>query len=173
MDHALVSRLLQEIITSSAMLRTAESAAVAEAWASGAIAEWLEVGGNPDVLIAELSEVPVAASLVEWLLTGTNPATAVEEGIWPDWIGAVGAQRPVNAVELRSPNGSEQETAIVVTFVEVGEHTDEPIAHDISVAFESGDVRGLTIGGGGLLDGVDTNELGLSLIHISEPTRPY
>lgn len=161
-----MSRLLQEIVSSSATLRTVGSAAVAEAWASGAIAEWRDVGGDPDVLVAELGEVPLAASLIDWLVNGTDPATSIGEAVRPDWIDAVASQRPLNAVELRTANGTDQETAIVMTFVELGDHVDEAITHDISVAFETGDVRGLTIGGAGLLDGVDTGELGMTTIPL-------
>ena len=57
MSAELRRRFLSELHGSIAVLDGAETAAIAEAWASSAVAEWLALGGRPGQLVDELSDL--------------------------------------------------------------------------------------------------------------------
>ena len=95
-------RYIDELIGAAVLLDSIESAAIAEAWASGAVAEWLALDGTPGRLAGHIRAAsPVAAELIEWIDAGTTPAE--HPGLDVDWLADVGRHDLTRAVQLRQP----------------------------------------------------------------------
>ena len=133
------ARYIDELIGSARMLETVESAAVAEAWASGAVAEWASIGGSPGQLAPRIeSSSPLAGALIDWLEGGAAPHSGAE------WVADIGAHVLVRAVRLIDGSKSSEIGWIFEYLAPSGDR------HDLSVTTVDGVVVGLSVGPGGL-----------------------
>lgn len=113
---------LDEVVESAGVLDSLTEAAAAEAWASGAVAEWFRLGGR--ALAEELAgRAPIAESVIRWIESGLVPAP----GPAIPWIPDIGSARPVAAVRLVDPD-QEDDVVLIVEF-----ESDSGARHDLSV----------------------------------------
>lgn len=138
-NKALRERFLRELDNSRRVLDDVETAAVAEAWASSAVAEWLALGGSLGGLSQHLIEHPKAAKVVAWIEGGERP---VGDG----WLGEVGSHAPVDAWVLADPRAP-GEQAVIVTF-----ESAEGDRHDVSVTIVDSQLLSVVVGPEGLAD---------------------
>jgi len=131
-------RYIDELIGAATVLDSVESAAVAEAWAAGAVAEWLALDGSPGKLAARVDESPLAAQLISWM-EGAELAEG-EQG----WLADVGRHEPTRAVQLRQA-GAKDAGVILEYEAPSGDR------HDLSVAIDDdGRIVGVAVGPEGL-----------------------
>ena len=134
-------RYIDELIGAAAVLDSVESAAIAEAWASGAVAEWLALDGTPARLASQVRDAsPVAAAVIEWISSGTRPESSSDEA---DWLADVGRHELVRAVQLRRA-GADDAGVILEYTAPSGDR------HDLSVSIDSGHIVGIAVGPEGL-----------------------
>ena len=143
MSAELRRRFLSELHGSIAVLDGAETAAIAEAWASSAVAEWLALGGRPGQLVDELSDRPLASATVSWI-EGSEPPMG--DGLLSD----VGRHRAVEAWEMIDPSEPDERGVIITYEAPSGD------LHDVSVSIIAGSLASLTIGPSGLADAVES-----------------
>lgn len=135
-------RYIDELIGAAVLLDSIESAAIAEAWASGAVAEWLALDGTPGRLAGHIRAAsPVAAELIEWIDAGTTPAE--HPGLDVDWLADVGRHDLTRAVQLRR-SGADDAGVILEYTAPSGDR------HDLSVSLEDGRIVGVAVGPEGL-----------------------
>jgi hypothetical protein len=149
-------RFIDELLGSASMLDDVESAAIAEAWASGAIAEWAAIGGARGAL-AELvvSESKLAAQLISWLELGTVPQGDA------GWVADVGRHDVIGAAQL-TQEARPGEIGLILEYV-----APSGDRHDLSATLFEGTLAGLVIGPEGLADAAREDERdGLSVEHI-------
>lgn len=138
-SNALRQRFLRELENSVAVLDGVESAAVAEAWASSAVAEWLAMGGQPGTLSDQLIDHRRAEAVVAWIEGADAPGGE-------SWLGDVGTHVPVQAWDLHDP-AMPGERGLIVAFEAVsGER------HEISVTIVDGQLVAVVVGPPGLAD---------------------
>ena len=89
-SSALRKRFLGELENSTVVLDSVDTAAVAEAWASSAVAEWLALDGAVGALAANVDTHSDAEKVVRWLEGGDIPGG-------DGWLGDVGTHAPVEA----------------------------------------------------------------------------
>jgi len=116
-----------------------DSAAVAEAWASGAVAEWLSLGGEHGQLGARIVDgSALATALVDWMEGGDSPTSGA------DWVGDVGRyelRRVVQLVQETKPN----EVGWILEY-----EAPSGDRHDLSATVADGELIGITVGPEGL-----------------------
>lgn len=143
-------RYLDELEAASRVLSTFESAAQAEAWASGAIAEWQALSGATGALETHLVESsPLAADLISWFEGGAAPTSS--EHAWVDDLGRCELTRAMRVTQPESPDD-------VGLILEYG--LDGQPDHDLSVSIEQGRLTGVTIGPTGLIEGIEEDDEG-------------
>lgn len=133
------NRFIQELIGSAAMLTSIESAAMAEAWASGAVAEWLALGGSDGQLsqrIADASEL--GAALIDWIEGGDPPQSG------PDWVSDTGRHLLLRAMRLVA-NAKPSEIGWILEY-----ESPSGDRHDLSATIVDGILVGLAVGPEGL-----------------------
>lgn len=152
------SRYIDELLGAAGILDSIESAAQAEAWVSGAIAEWTALDGPPNGLEAAIdSESPLAAGLIRWMGGGPQPV-----GDQP-WIADLGREAVGRVLRLSSPTNPD-ELGLIFEYVLDGEAD-----HDVSVSITNGALTGIAIGPAGLADGiVDDPESDLDVAEFDE-----
>lgn len=132
-------RYLDELIASTRLLESFESAAVAEAWASGAVAEWAALDGSSGSLARELeSSSPLGAGLVAWMYGGPAPSSGA------DWVGDVGQHTVSRVVRMLDPNQPD-ETGWILEYV-----APSGVKHDLSATIVGDVLVGLSVGPSGL-----------------------
>ena len=137
-------RFLGELINSVTVLDSVESAAVGEAWASSAVAEWLALEGASGQLASELGDFSVAAGLVGWI-EGDEPPGGSE------WLADVGSHRAVLAWEISDP-GQPRERGLIMTYEAASSER-----HDVSVTIRDGSLAAIVIGPTGLAEAADAD----------------
>ena len=141
------TRYLEELFASARMLDTVETAAMAEAWASGAVAEWSALGGVPGRLREELEEPsPLGASLVRWIEGGEAPT----EGA--DWTADVGRHDLVRVVRLLDAGRPAEVGWIFEYEAPSGDR------HDLSATIADDTLVGLSVGPAGLTQAAADDE---------------
>lgn len=138
-------RFLDELEASSDLLHTIESAAIAEAWASGAFVEWLALGGDPGALGDRVRHLSIAAKLIDWVSGGSEPGG---EG----WLADVGTYEAVRATRLLDPVSPDEEAWILTYEATSGDR------HDLSVSIAGSDLASIVVGPEGLADAVAQNQ---------------
>ncbi len=152
------NRYLDELVVAAEELESFESAAQAEAWASGAIAEWRALCGPAGQLAGLVeSESPLAAALLRWFDGGEKETVDA-----PDWWDELGEHELVSVVELSSANDG-GEIALIFEYSLGGEPD-----HDISVSIDNRHLVAVTVGPAGLRDGIEENDRGLVLVEVTE-----
>ncbi len=121
------------------MLASVESAAVAEAWASGAVAEWAALGGAQGQLAKRIADhSPLGAALITWMEGGAKPTGDAE------WLGDVGRHELTRSVRLIDANMPDEVGVILEYVAPSGER------HDLSVTISGGAITGIAVGPEGL-----------------------
>lgn len=151
------NRFLDELIGSARVLASIESAAIGEAWASGAVAEWSALGGAAGQLGGRLEEhSPLGAALVEWIEGAEPPDTGA------DWVTDVGRH------ELKRVSRLVDESRIADVgwiFEYVAPSGDR---HDLSATIADGELIGLSVGPEGLaMAAVDDPASGFRIEEVS------
>jgi len=147
---AIVDRFRAEIIRAASVLDELESASQAEAWSSGALADWWDLGAPGSLAEVLAGAEPLAAALVAYL----EGADADVVGV--SWGSDVGRHEIVAAHELRASSdssGSLEEIAIVLEYEAPGGDR-----HDVSVTIREGQLVDAALGPAGLLDAADDAE---------------
>lgn len=137
-DH-LRNRYIDELLGATSVLASVESAAVAEAWASGAVAEWAALGGAQDQLAKRIADhSPLGAALITWMEGGPKPTGEAE---WVDDVGRHELTRSVRLIDADMAN----EVGVILEYVAPsGER------HDLSVTISGGAITGIAVGPEGL-----------------------
>ena len=149
------TRYIDELIAAAAVLDSIEAAAQAEAWVSGAIAEWHALGGPAEGLTPAIAaDAPLAAALISWMEGGEVP-----EGEHR-WLADLGRHEISQVLQLASPSNPE-ELGLIFEFDLDGEHD-----HDVSVSLTNGTVTGIAIGPAGLADGVADDDTDLTVDQV-------
>lgn len=147
-------RFLDELEASSAVLETVESAAIAEAWASGALGEWLALGGDPGVLVDRVQHLGPAAKVIDWVSGGSAPGG---EG----WLADVGTYEAVLATRLVDPVSPEEQAWILTYQAASGDR------HDLSVSIAGSYLASIVVGPEGLADAVaQSDESGFTVDQV-------
>ncbi len=154
------ARYLDELAAAAVMLDSFETPAQAEAWVSGAIAEWQALSGSVDALSPAIAEQsPRVANLISWFLGGDAPTGSDE------WLAELGTEQLIRVLELADPSTA-NEQALIFEYQRNGEPD-----HDLSVSIVDGALTGIAIGPPGLADGVnDESGTGLVLREVDEET---
>lgn len=106
----MLTRFIDELLETAHVAETLDEAAQAEAWASGALAEWIDLGGTPSELATNIeASAPFAARLLDWLVDGAAPT------VGPDWLPDLTTQTPTGAWRLSS-GGEDPEGAVIIEF---------------------------------------------------------
>ena len=146
------TRYLDELRAASAVLESFEAGAQAEAWVSGAVAEWRALDGVDGDLAPAVAEAsPLAAGLIEWFLGGGQPQG---EAVW---LADLGRCELANVRQLSDP-AAHHERALIFEYSLDGEPD-----HDLSVSIVAGLLTGVSIGPAGLVDGVAEDDDGLAI----------
>ena len=123
----------------TSVLASVESAAVAEAWASGAVAEWAALGGAQGQLAKRIADhSPLGAALITWMEGGAKPTGDAE------WLGDVGRHELTRSVRLIDANMPDEVGVILEYVAPSGER------HDLSVTISGGAITGIAVGPEGL-----------------------
>lgn len=143
------------------MLADVESAAVAEAWASGAVAEWLALDGAEGRLASNVADrAPLAAQLIDWIDGADAPAAADE----PDWLADFGRHELTKAVRIHQSGASDAGVILEYT-APSGDR------HDLSVSIEDNAIVGIAVGPEGLaIAAVEADHDGMHVEDL-EPRR--
>ena len=152
------TRYLDELIAASVVLESFEAAAQAEAWVSGAVAEWRALSGADRDLAPAIAEAsPLAAALISWFLDATKPDGE------PAWLADLGRHELTGVRQLSDPTVP-AERALIFEYSLDGDPD-----HDLSVSISSGMLTGVSVGPAGLADGVEDDEdSGLALEAVDE-----
>ena len=148
----MLTRYVAELLENAHVPEGLDEAAQAEAWASGAVAEWVDLGGDWTGLAGHVSSAPLAAALIDWIAGGPVPTAG------PDWIGDVGRHEPVSAVELTDDAGV-AEIALIVGF-----EAPSGAVHDMSITLLDDAVVDFAIGPAGLADAASDDETSSLLV---------
>lgn len=132
-------RFIDELINSAVVVDNIESAAVGEAWASSAVAEWLALGGPAGHLASELEDFPVAAGLIGWI-EGDDPPGGAQ------WLADVGTHNAVLAWEITDP-AQPGEQGLIITYEAASSER-----HDVSVTIFDEKLAAIVIGPAGLAE---------------------
>ena len=133
------NRYIDELLGATTVLASIESAAAAEAWASGAVAEWAALGGSQGQLAPRIADhSPLGAGLISWMEGGPAPRGDVE------WIDDVGTHELVGSVRLTDSTNLDEAGVILEYVASSGER------HDLSVTISAGAITGIAIGPVGL-----------------------
>lgn len=146
-------RYLDELLASVSILDTIESAAQGEAWASGAIAEWVALGGTaPAIGKLICDDAPDASAVLDWFVGAAAPLERVEYP-WAEDLGRWTLDSIVKVSSERADSHIDEMALIVAYSLDgVGDH-------DLSVTIEQGFLTAATIGPPGLGEGADDVEL--------------
>ena len=145
-DH-LRNRYVDELLGATSVLASIESAAVAEAWASGAVAEWAALGGAQDQLAKRIQEhSPLGADLITWMEGGPTPSGDAQ------WLSDVGRHELTRSVRLIDADMPDEVGIILEYVAPSGER------HDLSVTISAGAITGIAIGPEGLADAAREDE---------------
>ena len=152
------TRYIDELIAAASVLDSIESAAQAEAWVSGAVAEWQALDGPDGALVPAIADqAPLAAGLLSWMEGGPTPESEHA------WTGDLGRCELARVMQLSSPT-NKGELGLIFEYTLDGEHD-----HDISVSLVDGELSGIAIGPAGLADGVhNDDETELAIRDIDE-----
>lgn len=150
-SSALRKRFLGELENSTVVLDSVDTAAVAEAWASSAIAEWLALDGAVGALAANVDTHSDAQKVVRWLEGGDIPGG-------DGWLGDVGTHAPVEAWELADPQAPEERGVIVSFEAQSGDR------HDVSVTVADGQLLAVVVGPEGLAAATAEDDAGDGLV---------
>lgn len=146
----MLARFVEELLETAHVPVTLDEAAQAEAWASGAVAEWVELGGHAGELADQIeATAPFPAALVRWLVDGEPPTAG------PDWIADLHGQRPTDAWLLRTAGASEDaaEVAVIVEFEAASQDR-----HAVSVTIVDGRAIDCGVGPAGLAEAADEDD---------------
>ncbi len=133
------NRYIDELIGSARVLASVESAAIAEAWASSAVAEWAALDGSPGRLsehIADRSEL--GGALIHWIEGGDPPLTGA------DWVSDIGQHELLRVMRLVAHSKPSEIGWILEYESASGER------HDLSATVLDGRLIGLAVGPEGL-----------------------
>lgn len=133
------NRYIEELIGSAEVLTSVESAAVAEAWASSAVAEWAALGGSPGslgALVADRSEL--GGALIGWIEGDEPPVDGA------DWVSDVGQHELLGVMRLVDQSKPSEIGWILEYESASGER------HDLSATVLDGRLVGLAVGPAGL-----------------------
>lgn len=147
---SIVDRFRAEIVHAAAVLDEVESASQAEAWSSGALADWWDLEAQGSLAERLAGSAPLAAALVSYL-EGDEP-----EVLGVVWGGDVGRHEIVAAHELTSPE-SLDELAIVLEY-----EAPSGARHDVSVTLDRGQIVDAVLSPAGLLDAAGDADLVLT-----------
>ena len=150
-SEALRDRFLSELENSVSVLDGVETAAVAEAWASSAVAEWLALGGAVGSLAPRLSAYPKARSVIAWVEGGDASGG-------DGWLVDIGTHEPVEAWELHDPK-SPRERGVILAFA-----TQDGERHDVSVTIAEGQLLAVVVGPPGLAEATAEDDSGSGVI---------
>lgn len=154
-DPATAGRYVAELVESSTVLDSLESAAAAEAWVSGAITEWAALGGDPIALPDRIGDgADLARRMIEWILGGEPPSFG------PDWVSDIGRYHAVRAAQISTGD----ESAFIVEF-----SAPSGDRHSASVSSIDGMAVDITIGPEDLIDATESTRLfTLELVDVAE-----
>ena len=135
-------RFVDELLGTATILLDVEQAAIAEAWASGAVAEWCALGGSvgelaPLVARSDEPAARLAATMIAALETGEMVSGP------PEWLDEVGRHEVIRAIRL--DDSPTNESAIILEYA-----APSGDRHDISVTIQNGGVVGVSVGPEGL-----------------------
>lgn len=137
-------RYIGELIAASVVLESFETAAQAEAWVSGAIAEWRALDGPEAMLERELrAHAPVVADLLCWFDGGERPQGALA------WMADLGRHQLARVLRLAEADAGNEQVLIFEY------QLDGEADHDLSVSVVDGTLLGVSVGPAGLADGID------------------
>lgn len=157
------ARFLDELEASAKVLASVDSAAVAEAWASGAVDEWLELGGRPERLAVEVAERDhLAGTLLTWFVAGDGAAIGPIGSGQPTWWDDIGTHELAGVVELDFETPGQRagaEIAYILSYV-----AKSGDAHDLSVTLSAKDsdrsvITSVTVGPAGLGEAATDDDL--------------
>ncbi len=156
-------RFLDEVEHGASTVVQFDSAAVAEAWASGAIAEWHALEGTPGAISRHLkASTPFVSRLIGW---ADGAPMHVETGD-PEWASDIGTHNVGTASRLIGV-GSNREQAYIL-----GCEAASGAAHDLSVTIAEGRLISITIGPEGLGEAaVEQDGVELESVTIDEVQR--
>ena len=146
----MLARFVDELLETAHVPETLDEAAQAEAWASGAVAEWVELGGDAGALAGCIeAAAPFPAALVRWLVDGEPPT------VGPDWIADLGGQRPTDAWLLRTAGDAEDaaEVAVIIEFEAPSQDR-----HAVSITIAEGRAIDCGVGPAGLAEAADEDD---------------
>jgi len=146
---SIVDRFRAEIIHAAVVLDELESASQAEAWSSGALADWWDLEAQGSLASSLAGAAPVASALVAYL-EGAEP-----EVLEIPWGTDVGRHEVVAATELTSPD-SPDELAVVLEY-----EAPSGARHDVSVTLHRGQLVDAVLSPAGLLEAAEGAELAL------------
>ncbi len=154
------ARYIDELTAAAAVLGAFETAAQAEAWISGAVAEWQALDGAPGELAPAIStSAPLAAALIGWFNGGPVPS---DDEPWLADLGQERLERVLQLADADNPN----EVGLIFEYM-----LDEVHDHDMSVSLVGGALTGITVGPAGLADGVLDDEETSLAIHKMEQEK--
>jgi len=133
------NRYIDELLSSASTLSNLDSAAIAEAWASSAVAEWASLGEPHEELGPLLLErSPLAAALIGWIHGGDRPMAGA------DWVCDVGQHEVRGAMRLVAESNPGEVGWILEYEAPSGDR------HDLSATVLDGRLVGLSVGPEGL-----------------------
>ena len=136
-------RYVDELVAASVVLESLETAAQAEAWVSGAVAEWYALEGPDGVLEAAVRpDVPVVADLLAWFNGGDVP-----DELFP-WVADLGRHELARVLCLTDSDVLDEQ-ALIFEYVLDGQPD-----HDVSVSIADGVLLGVSVGPAGLAEGI-------------------
>ncbi len=148
------NRYIDELIESAGVLASVESAAIAEAWASSAVAEWAALDGprgRLGELVADRSEL--GGALIGWIEGGDPPVDGA------DWASDVGQHELLGVMRLVDRSKPLEIGWILEYESASGER------HDLSATVLGGRLIGLAVGPAGLsLAAVEDQASGFSVL---------
>ncbi len=136
----MLARFVEELLEAAHVPESLDEAAQAEAWASSAVAEWMELGGRGDDLASHIEDTaPFPAALIRWIVEGTAPT------VGPDWLADLTEQQATQAWELSS--GTSDEVALIVEF-----EAPSTARHAMSITVADGRPTDCSVGPAGLAE---------------------
>ena len=148
----MLARFVEELLESAHVPESLDEAAQAEAWASSAVAEWMELGGQGGDLVSHIEDTAAfPAALIRWIVDGAAPNGG------PDWLADLTEQQATHAWELSS--GTSDEVALIVEF-----EAPSTARHAMSITVADGRPTDCSVGPAGLAeaateDDADTMEV--------------
>lgn len=141
-DAATLAAFVDELVE-PAIPAVIDDAVAAEGFASGAVAEWLELGGGS---LADAVGPTLLGRVIAWIERGERPVA--DDGD-PGWLTDVGTSRIVAATRLADPS-EPSELAYVVQF-----EMASGACHDVAVTVVDGRVVDAGVGAPGLAEAVE------------------